>query len=145
MSEIAGLASINLAYTEQAATDGKTVQHSLLVAEDTPQSSGRVAIISGTVGTAGVTIALAPTTYLNANGDYVYFYSYEPLPRIAFKASGSQQTFLDDIDTSNTLRLCTTFDRVAMTQWPSGCNTEGGVFVYTSTGTADYTILLWAD
>ena len=142
MSEIAGLASINLAYTEQAATDGKTVQHSLLVAEDTPQSSGRVAIISGTVGTAQLQVALAPTTYLNADGDYVTFSG--TAPRLALQSSSSSLVKVEDQDIG-VVRLCSSNGHVSVTDWNPSSYIDSGLFVSSESGTADYTILLWAD
>ena len=68
-------------------TDGTTALKVVSLEDSTAYTSGKVAIVTGTVGTATVVVQTQPTTYKNAAGEFV---SFATVSRIAFAATGKR-------------------------------------------------------
>jgi hypothetical protein len=98
-------------------------------------TTGKVAVVSGTVGTAVVTIQVAPTTYRNASGELVSFSEIE-----AFVVQSGQNNL---VMTNPTLTL--NANSVAVIPQTTGDFDAGGQLptVSTGSGTSTYTILLY--
>ena len=83
-------------------TDGTTSLKVVSLDDSTEYTTGKVAVVSGTVGTAAVLVQTQPTTYKNAAGEFV---SFSNVSRIAFAATGKRlncsdvnDTFIDSVD-----------------------------------------------
>lgn len=139
MSDVSGTISINLALTDSTALPTKTVLKSLALSEDVEVSGGQVAIVSGTVGTASVTIALEPTIYRNASGSFVSFTTAPT--RITLQASGTNEVRLLDADL-NVISLYSKNGIVASSAWGGGSSPASGVSVQASGGTNTYTVII---
>jgi hypothetical protein len=71
-------------------TDGTTSLKVVSLEGSTEYTSGKVAIVSGTCGTANVTVATSPSTFRDASGAIVDFDTNEGIiRRFAFSATGS--------------------------------------------------------
>jgi hypothetical protein len=71
-------------------TDGTTSLKVVSLEGSTEYTSGKVAIVSGTCGTANVTVATSPSTFRDASGVIVDFDTDEGIiRRFAFSATGS--------------------------------------------------------
>jgi|688.fasta_scaffold1406561_1 hypothetical protein len=71
-------------------TDGTTSLKVVSLEGSTEYTSGKVAIVSGTCGTANVTVATSPSTFRDASGAIVDFDTDEGIiRRFAFSATGS--------------------------------------------------------
>ena len=65
-------------------TDGTAALRVVSFEASNEYADGKVALLTGTVGTAAVTVSLSPTTYKNAAGDAVAFTEVD---RFAFSSS----------------------------------------------------------
>ena len=115
-------------------TDGTTSLKVVSLEDSTAYTTGKVAIVTGTCGTATVTINVAPSTYRDASGALVSLASVE---RIAFAATpganidtGQRTSGGDNVITSRN-------GQVSIVDVPSV------EFVYTTAGTASYTLVLY--
>jgi hypothetical protein len=54
-------------------TDGTTSLKVVSLDDSTEYTTGKVAIVTGTLGTAAATVSISPTTYRNAAGELVSF------------------------------------------------------------------------
>lgn len=144
MSNISGVASYRLSYTDSTAVDAKSISHQISLAEEVRTSSGKVAVISGTVGTSAISVTLEPTTYVNSSNEFVAFSGSSPPTRLALQASGPALVQLNDAD----LSVISIFSRnnvIATTVWGGGSTVESGLVVSASGGTNTYTIFILSD
>lgn len=139
MSNVTGTISVSLALSDTTTLPTKTVLKSLALGEDVEVSGGQVAIVSGTVGTAAVTIALEPTIYRNASGAFVSFTTAPT--RITLQASGTNEVRLLDADLG-VISLYSKNDIVASSAWGGGSIPGSGVTVQASGGTNTYTVIV---
>lgn len=130
---IEGRIAIDIGFTDLHTADGvQSVQRIALTATDS-YTTGKVAVFSGTIGTAAITIVQAPNlhTYRDASGQIVSFDVFE---RVAFQTSRSCE--LNDnvygaVHSNGNLSI---FD--------SSSNALELIPGYTS-GTASYTVFVW--
>lgn len=130
---IEGRIAIDIGFTDTyTAGSVQSVQRIALTATDS-YTSGKVAVFSGTIGTAAATIAVAPNSHLyrDASGQIVSFSAFD---RIAFITSRSCE-LNDNLNGSVPSKgnLCI-FD--------SGGQELELIPGYTS-GTASYTVVVW--
>jgi hypothetical protein len=85
MSHVRGKFAIDVDFTDRTTATGVQRLKVVSLASATEYPDGKVAVVSGTVGTAVVSVPVAPTTYRNATGNLVSFGS---VSRVAFSASG---------------------------------------------------------
>ena len=115
-------------------TDGTASLKVVSLEDSTAYTTGKVAIVTGTCGTATVTINVAPSTYRDASGALV---SLASVQRIAFAATpaanidtGQRTSGGDNVITSRNGQI--TIVDVPSVDW-----------VYTTAGTASYTLVLY--
>ena len=115
-------------------TDGTASLKVVSLEDSTAYTTGKVAVVTGTCGTATVTINVAPSTYRDASGALVSLASVE---RIAFAATpaanidtGQRTSGGDNVITSRN-------GQINIVDVPSV------QFVYTTAGTASYTLVLY--
>ena len=121
-------------------TDGTTSLKVVSLEDSAEYTTGKVAIVTGTVGTAAVNLSIAPTTYKNSSGDVVSFAS---VSRVAFAASGANlvKCYGDSI----ALGEWQVFSRAGHVAVSEACDTAGGfgVPVTGTAGTASYTLVMY--
>ena len=126
---IEGRIAIDIGFTDTyTASSVQNAQRISLTATDT-YTAGKVAVVSGTLGTAAVAIALQPTTFRDASGSLV---SFSNVSRVAGQTS-RPCNFNDVLGSSiqgQTLCLFGGGDELAITP------------AYTS-GTATYTVVFY--
>lgn len=116
-------------------TDGTNAINVLSLQDSQEYTTGKVAIISGTAGTAAVTIQVVPTTYRNASGELVSFSEIQ-----AYVVQSGQNNL---VITNPTLTL--TANSVAVIPQTTGDFGDSGQLPTLSTvsGTSTYTIILY--
>ena len=77
---------MDVQFTDTTAGSGVQAVKSLTLQHATEYDFGKVAVVSGTCGTAAATVALAPTTSRDAAGDVV---SFSSVSRVAFSAGAA--------------------------------------------------------
>lgn len=123
-------------------TDGTASLKVVSLEDSAAYTTGKVAIVTGTVGTAVSTIyeAGVPTTYKDSAGNAVTFTSGPSVTRLAFSSDKRVEFFVSASDA----RLSSENNRVAMT-----CLLGGGADAITAqamtgtAGTASYTLVLY--
>lgn len=117
-------------------TDGTTSLKVVSLEDSTAYTNGKVAIVTGTVGTATLSVDLVNSSYRNAAGSLVEF---SDVSRIALAATGGTVQLVDS-DAGNDACLRSSGGRVALTDWPSGA---GAADLVADGGTASYTLVIY--
>ena len=86
MANTLGKFHIDVQFTDSATVSGAKSLKTIALQHATEYDSGKVAVVTGTCGTAAATVSLAPTTYRNAAGDLV---SFSSVSRAAFSADAA--------------------------------------------------------
>ena len=89
MSDVRGTISVDVAFTDSTTVSGAQSLKTITLRDATEYTSGKVAIVTGTVGTSAVTVDVGNLDYRNASGSLVAFGVPFPI-RFAFSSSGSQ-------------------------------------------------------
>ena len=112
-------------------TDGTTSLKVVSLEDSTAYTTGKVAVVTGTCGTTEVTLYTSGVTnYKNASGDAVTINTIE---LIAFQATGQRVRFYDGYA-----------ERYASGGVVNVAQPEGvSMSVYTTAGTASYTLVLY--
>jgi hypothetical protein len=99
---IEGRIAVDVSFADSSDATGVQAIKKIALTEATPYTSGKVAIVTGTCGTAAVVVQTQPTTYKNAAGEFV---SFSNVSRIAFAATGKRlncsdvnETFIESVD-----------------------------------------------
>ena len=71
---IEGRIAIDVNFADSSDATGVQSLKKISLVDTSSYSSGKVAIVTGTCGTAAVSIALAPTSYRDSSGSGVWFY-----------------------------------------------------------------------
>ncbi len=88
---IEGRIAVDVNFADSAAGGGSQSLKKIALTDTTPYTSGRVAVVTGTVGSASVSVQTSPSTYLDASGAAVDFDTDEGfIRRIAFQAVGTR-------------------------------------------------------
>jgi hypothetical protein len=91
MSHIRGRIAVDVQFTDSTTTSGVQSLKTLTLQDATEYTTGKVAIVTGTVGTGVVTIQTSPSQYLDASGENVDFDTDDGfIRRIAFQAVGTR-------------------------------------------------------
>ena len=133
-----GTLSIRFEFSDSTTRETKTISKLAVVSEDLEFASVPVAIMSGTVGTAAVSVSINPTTYRNAGGDFVSFATAPA--RIALQADGPSAVSMTDSDL-NEFSASSRNGSVAVTRWGLS-SPSSGVLVQTASGTNTYAIVV---
>jgi len=116
-------------------TDGTTSLKVVSLEGSTEHTTGKVAVVTGTVGTTQVTIDGANLPYRNAAGQLVAFSDYS---RVAFQCS--RNCTATDGDSSD--NRCRSIGNVSICDWqPIGGSIN--IEPQFTAGTASYTIILY--
>jgi len=94
VSHIRGRFSIDVQFNDSTAAASVQAVKTIAISHATEYDFGKVAVVTGTVGTAVTSVAIAPTTYRDAAGDIV---SFSSVSRVAFQASGPTLVACDGI------------------------------------------------
>lgn len=132
-----GRISVDVGFTDTSDAGGAQSLKRISLIESTGVSTGKVAIITGTAGTAQTTVAnTSSLTYRNAAGSIVTF---SEVRRVAFAYSGAVVRNLTETN-DNAFLLQSGGNRVAMSdvELPSISLQLG-----TSIGTGTYTIVIY--
>lgn len=81
-----GRIAIDVAFSDSTSSTGTQSLKRLVLTSTDAYTSGKVALVSGTCGTAAVAIAVAPSTYKDSSGAAV---SFATVTRFAFAASAA--------------------------------------------------------
>lgn len=115
-------------------TDGTASLKVVSLEGSTAHTSGKVAIVTGTCGTTAVTIATNPSVYRNASGSLV---SFSTIERVAFAATPSATVDVQQRGAGGDNYITSRNGQVAVVDTPAV------TFVYTTAGTASYTLVLY--
>jgi len=85
VSHIRGRFSVDVQFTDSTSAASVQAVKSISLQHATEYDFGKVAVVTGTVGTVVTSVSIAPTTYRNSAGDIV---SLASVSRFAFSASG---------------------------------------------------------
>jgi hypothetical protein len=85
MSNVKGRFGVEVQFNDSTTIGGAKSLKSISLQHSTEYDFGKIAIVTGTVGTTLISLAIAPTAYKNASGEVVSFTS---VSRFAFSASG---------------------------------------------------------
>ena len=114
-------------------TDGTASLKVVSLENGTNYSTGKVAVVTGTVGTAQVTINTSPSTYRDSSGALI---SFSSISRFAFAASAAsicQGTSQDELLRSDAGRVGVT----------DASNPSGFSVAKLTAGTAAYTLVIY--
>lgn len=115
-------------------TDGTASLKVLSLEDSTAYTTGKVAIVAGTCGTTAVTIATSPSVYRNASGSLV---SFSTIERVAFAATPSATVDVQQRGAGGDNSITSRSGQVAVVDTPAV------TFVYTTAGTASYTLVIY--
>jgi len=87
-----GKFAIDVQFTDSTTVSGVKSLKTIALQHATEYDFGKVAVVSGTCGTATVAVPLSPTTYRNAAGSLV---SLASVSRVAFSADSASLVALD--------------------------------------------------
>jgi hypothetical protein len=136
MSNVSGTISVNVEFRDTTTSIGVQSLKTVTLREATEYTTGKVAIVTGTVGTASATISFNSTAYKNAAGSAV---SFSQVQRLAFSAS--PLAFLD------VAAALGGGDAVLVSRQNEAtlvdARQSGSANVYTTAGTASYTLVLY--
>jgi hypothetical protein len=132
---IEGRIAIDVSFADSATSSGVQSLKKISLTDTTSYTTGKVAVLTGTCGTAGVSISIPPL-YRNADGSM----STLTLPtRVAFSATGTNLARLSDV---NLLRLQSKSGAVSVSDMePADDNLS--IEVVGTAGTASYTLVLY--
>lgn len=130
---VSGTVNVSASFVDTDESTGVVSEKKVSLASANTASGGKVALVTGTCGTAVVNVDLTSLGYRDAAGDVV---SLSIVQRMALKANPG--AFAEFVDSGEKLKsLC---DRVSIE-----CvqNTDDTIHVYTTAGTSTYTLLLY--
>jgi hypothetical protein len=117
-------------------TDGTTSLKVVSLEGSTELTTGQVAIVTGTVGTAAVAISIQPSAYKDASGNLVSFSSVE---RVVFLSSGN--CLVEETDTQS--QVARSLGRVSVGDCSPSAQQNFSIAPQYSAGTASYTLVLY--
>ena len=132
---IEGRIAVDVSFADSATSAGVQSLKKITLTDTTPYTSGKVAIVTGTAGTAGVSISI-PHTYRNADGSLS---TLAAPSRVAFSATGGNLVQLVD---TNFLSLQSKSGAVSVSDMePSDGSLS--IQVIGTAGTASYTLVMY--
>lgn len=130
---VSGTVNISASFVDTDESTGVVSEKKVSLASADVHTGGKVALVTGTCGTAVVNVDVTSLDYRDAAGDLV---TLDIVQRMALKANPG--AFAEFVDSGEKLKsLC---DRVSIE-----CvqNTDDTIHVYTTAGTSTYTLLLY--
>jgi len=131
---IEGRIAIDVGFSDSATESGAQSLKRISLADTTTYASGKVAIVTGTAGTAQVVVNVAPQSpYKDASGELVAFTS---LLRFAFSATGSRASCTD----ANGATVMSSGGRVSVSD---AGGADDSFAISTTAGTCSYTLVMY--
>ena len=131
---IEGRIAVDVSFADSATSSGVQSLKRITLTSTDSYTTGKVALVSGTCGTAAVAVAVAPSTYSDSSGSAV---SFATVTRFAFAASAaavcSEATGVGVAISSGS--------RVSVGDSRSGGTAGFNVSAYS--GTASYTLVIY--
>jgi hypothetical protein len=135
MTTVRGKYSLDVAFTDATTASNVNSLKSITLQQASEYASGKVVLVSGTVGTAAVTVAMAPSVYKDASGTVV---SLSAPSWYAFQASALARC--DEIGGDG---VAASADGFVSSSVATG--STAGFSVYSDAGTASYTLVVYGD
>ena len=132
---VSGTINVSMSFVDSTTSSGVVSEKKAALSSADVYTSGKVAVVSGTVGTAVQNIDLTSLNYRNAAGELV---TISTVDRCGFVSGNEAFVQFVDID----IKLHSTNNHMAVT---SVHNTDDTVHVYTTNGTSSYTLLFYGD
>jgi microcompartment protein CcmK/EutM len=140
MSHIKGRFGIDVLFTDSTVAGGAKSLKTITLQHATEYDFGKVAVVTGTAGTAVSTVSVAPTTYQNAAGDAVSFAS---VSRVAFQADGPNMVACDGSGGCG-IDDWTIYSRAGQVAVSEALETSAfSINVVGTAGTANYTLVMY--
>jgi hypothetical protein len=138
MSNVSGSISVNVEFRDTTTSSGVQSLKTIALRDATEYTSGKVAIVTGTVGTTQVLIVPANLSYRNASGATV---SMSSVTRFAFSVAGSHPATCSD---ATAAVLMSSGGRVSVSNSLNGVEDDFQIVaIGNSSGTAAYTLVLY--
>lgn len=134
MSNVRGRIAVDVQFTDSTASSGVQSLKTITLQDATEYTTGKVAVITGTCGTAAFTVATSPSVYRNSAGSLVSFATIE---RVAFSASLNATIDVQQRSAGGDNSITSRDGQVAVVDTP------GVTFIYTTAGTASYTLVIY--
>jgi hypothetical protein len=137
MSSVRGTISVDVAFTDSTTVSGAQSLKTIVLRDATEYTTGKVAVASGTVGTAAQTLSFS--SYRDASGSLVDFSTGS---RVAFQCVGATGYFLLS---SLPVQIIGAHSSggVSLCDIPSSFASPSGYRVQTLSGTASYTLVMY--
>ena len=132
---IEGRIAVDVSFADSATSAGVQSLKKITLTDTTPYTSGKVAIVTGTAGTAGASISIPPA-YRNADGSLSTLVAPS---RVAFSATGGNLVRLSD---ANLLSLQSKSGAVSVSDMEPADDSLS-IQVIGTAGTASYTLVLY--
>jgi len=140
MSHIKGRFGVDVLFTDSTVAGGAKALKTITLQHATEYDFGKVAVITGTCGTAVSTVSLAPTTYRNAAGTLV---SFANVSRVAFAADGPNMVACDGSGGCG-IDDWTIYSRAGQIAVSEALETSAfSINVVGTAGTANYTLVMY--
>lgn len=134
MSNVRGRVAVDVQFTDSTTLSGVQSLKTITLQDATEYTTGKVAVITGTCGTAAVTVATSPSVYRNSAGSLV---SFSTIERVAFAATPSATVDVQVRGAGGDNSVTSRSGQVAVVDTPAV------TFVYTTAGTASYTLVIY--
>lgn len=140
MSNVRGRFGIEVSFNDSTVSGGANSMKTITLNHATEYDFGKIAVVTGTVGTAVSTVSIAPTTYRNAAGDIV---SFSSVSRVAFQASGPTLVACDGVGGCG-VNDWTIYSRAGQVAVSEALETVSfSINVFGTAGTASYTLVMY--
>jgi hypothetical protein len=140
MSGVKGRFGIDVSFNDSTVSGGASSMKTINLTHATEYDFGKIAVVTGTCGTAVSTVAVAPTTYRNAAGSIV---SFSSVSRVAFAADGPTLVACDGSGGcgDNDWTIYSRVGQVAVSEAVE--TTSFSINVMGTAGTASYTLVMY--
>ena len=130
---VSGTVNVSASFIDSDDQTGIESEKKVSLASANVHTGGKVALVSGTCGTAVVNVDLTSLGYVNAAGETV---SMSIVQRMAIKANPG--AFAEFVDSGEKLKSLCDLVSISCVQ-----NTDDTIHVYTTAGSSTYTILFY--
>lgn len=134
MSNVRGRIAVDVLFTDSTTSSDEQSLKTVTLQDATEYTTGKVAIVSGTCGTSAVSVTTSPSVYRNSSGSLVSFATVE---RIAFVATPDATVDVQQRSAGGDNSITSRNGQVAVVDTPAI------TFVYTTAGTASYTLVIY--
>ena len=131
---IEGRIAVDVSFADLATSSGVQSLKRITLTSTDSYTTGKVALVSGTCGTAAVAVAVAPSTYSDSSGSAV---SFATVTRFAFAASAAAVCS----ESAGAGVAISSGSRVSVSDSRSGGTAGFNVSAYS--GTASYTLVIY--